>query len=121
MDQLQALGKSSEPVRARVNEIKKQLSQLSGPAYFPLNNNPFIHHAMNFLWDPDFVVFMREAVVVQQRRMQKVIDRDASNEQMNRLMNHIYPKLEMYLNYLYGRTDYPHIMRNARLLSDEKI
>lgn len=101
----------------RIEQIKAGLSAISNQNLFPLNDNPFIHHTMQFLWDPDFVIFMREAVNIQGQRSNKTIEKDESNEKMRALTEKIYPKLETYINYLYGRINYPHQMRNSRIMS----
>lgn len=111
-------GQKSETLNTRINTIRKELSTMSGPSYFPLNDNPFVHHAMQFLWDPDFVIFLRDAVAIQQRRTTKSIDRDKSNKQMGQLISKIYPKLESYINYLYGRISYPEKIRNTMIMND---
>ncbi len=153
--------------RQQITSIREQLSTNGGPNLFPLRDNPYVHHAMQFLWDPDFVLFLKKAVEVQQSMYQqreglnaqiKAVDleletireegknkgetkdktrlrqaetlaadrkkplksqedeiRNRHGGMMRQLMTTIYPKLEAYINYLYGRIDYPEELRNACL------
>lgn len=107
-----------EAKEARMAQLKSEMAGMASPSYFPLSENPFVHHAMQFLWDPDFAVFMREAVRIQEGRASGEIKKDDSNEQMRQLMGKVYPKLEAYVNYLFGRSEYPSEMRSAQLLSN---
>ncbi len=107
-----------EKKEARAEELRTSLATLASPSYFPLSENPFVHHAMQFLWDPDFSVFLRESVRIQEERSSGAIKKDESNEQMRQLMGRIYPKLEAYINYLFGRTEYPAEMRSTQVLSN---
>lgn len=156
-----------QPIQEQIQQIDAEIKQLGVRSYFPLSDNPFVHHAMQFLWDPDFAAFLQKAVatyepLVQVRRERSEIEApvsliraeeeekkrnggqvDASRikkaeeaiaprvkelkqketqgkpvsiENMRGLMEQIYPKLEAYIKYLYGHTDYPTEMRKARLV-----
>lgn len=160
-----------QSVQDQIVEIDRKIAELGTKPYFPLSENPFVHHAMQFLWDPDFVDFLQQAVSIQERRAAilsegtaqrsrlqaeleemrenaKVIEQQGhpinrdliktkeaeiqllnaalkkqetpvkteTNERMRRLMAMIYPKLEAYINHLYGRIDYPAEIRSSRLL-----
>ncbi len=103
---------------SRMGELKKKLESLNMQAYFPLSDNPFVHHAMQFLWDPDFATLLRELVSVQEARSTKQMSKDDSNRSARELMRKVYPKLESYIRYLYGQTEYPEEMRNSQLLTN---
>lgn len=100
----------------RIEEIRKELSKK--PTYFPLSDNPFVHHAMQFLWDPDFIRFLQKAVFIHEERTSDKISREEANERVRVLMYKIYPKIEAYINYLYGRIDYPHAIRNSKVINN---
>lgn len=100
----------------RVDAIKAEIASMAAPSYFPLSENPFVHHAMQFLWDPDFAIFMRDAVRVHEFRTADPKNKEESNRRMRELMGQIYPKLEAYVNYLFGLSDYPAEMRYTQLL-----
>lgn len=85
-------------------------------ALFPLSKNIFIAHGMQFLWDPDFIVFFKQAVQLQDARKSDNLEKAEANKRMKLLMVSIYPKLEAYLLYVYGRIEYPEDIRNSRLL-----
>ncbi|HLD26716.1 MAG TPA: hypothetical protein VJB63_02055 [Patescibacteria group bacterium] len=104
-------------IQTRINQTKMRLSEINGPNCFPLNDNPFIHHAMQFLWDHDFVVFMKDAVKIQSEYEKKTIQKDEASYQLKTLMIKIYPKLESYIHYLYGIVEYPYVMRNNKVMS----
>ncbi len=96
-------------------EIKKYRSLL------PLSDNPYIQHAMQFLFDPDFARLIKEAVGAQQKyqtgKKEKNTEAQAEAQQgLYELCSQIYPKLEAYILYLYGRSDYPFEMRNSQIL-----
>ncbi len=144
------------PQLTRIQEITDQLKTVGSQAVFPLSDNPFIHHAMQFLADPDFVQFMVMASRLQssQRAERAVIDgqlknlqieleqqldstkndpttlkanserfraesrkktdpliraknliREECSKRMKEFMSLIYPKLETYILYLYGKID----------------
>ncbi|MFA5136319.1 MAG: hypothetical protein WC489_02905 [Patescibacteria group bacterium] len=118
LERVKSLIPDAERKETRAAELKTGLATLTSPSYFPLSENPYVHHAMQFLWDPDFSVFLREAVRIQEERSAGSIKKDESNEQMRELMGRIYPKLESYINYLFGRTDYPIEMRYSQVLSN---
>jgi hypothetical protein len=99
----------------RLTQIRLDLEKMTAPSCFPLCDNPFIHHSMQFLWDSDFTVFMSEAVNIQEKRTRKELSRDQANETMRNLMGKIYPKLEAYILYLYGRIEYPYQLRHGRV------
>ncbi len=46
----------------KTTQIDAEIKELCVRSYFPLSDNPFIHHAMQFLWDPDFAEFLKQAV-----------------------------------------------------------
>lgn len=104
-------------IHTRLNQVKITLSEMNGPHCFPLNDNPFIHHAMQFLWDSDFVVFMKDAVEIQSKYEKKDIQKDEAMYQLKILTAKIYPKLESYIHYLYGKIEYPHAMRNSKIMT----
>lgn len=116
MNNLRNQSSSGPEIQSRIQEIQTSLRENNGPNYFPLHDNPYIHHAMLFLWEPDFISFMQKAVDLQEKRLHKLMDKDESNEQMRILMEKIYPKLAEYINYLYGRVPYPHAIKNTRIL-----
>ena len=101
----------------RIAEIRQEITQIASLSYFPLRDNPFVHHAMQFLWDPDFVFFLKEVVLIQEQRSQGLLTKEDANKRMRELMATIYPKLEAYINYLYGRIDYPDAIRNSRVFA----
>jgi len=101
----------------RLQNIKDQLSELGKYNPFPLTDNPFIHHAMQFLWDSDFVVFLKEAVKIQEGRLHSEVSKDEAVARMKNLVGQIYPKLEAYLKYLYGQIDYPTEFRFSQILN----
>lgn len=103
--------------REQLTYIYQALSDID-ITYFPLRDNPFIHHAMQFLWDPDFAIFLREAVAIQEAKTEKKINKDQANEQMRLLSERIYPKLEAYIKYIYGIIEYPTEMRTTRIFSE---
>lgn len=83
---------------------------------FPLSKNMFIAHGMQFLWDADFIGFLTQAVQLQEARKSGEMEKPEANKRMKLLMISIYPKLEAYLLYMYGRIEYPEDIRNSRLL-----
>lgn len=102
----------------RIQEITEALNQISAQSLFPLSDNPFIHHAINFLWDPDFIYFMSEAVRIQKSQREEYANlnngdaklfkkeiRERNNNAMRALLTKIFPKLEAYLLYFYGKID----------------
>ncbi len=103
--------------RQELVNVREQLATKASPNYFPLSDNPFIQHAMQFLWDPDFTTFMKKAVITQEARAKKESSKEQSNEQMRILMEQIYPKLEAYIQFLYGKIDYPDDIKNTRIFS----
>lgn len=136
---------SYQATKRQIRTIDAELKQ-SGRSYFPLSENPFVHHAMQFLWDSDFVSFLAQATRYQEaltvarnqtndqgvetntatqtkngRKEKEIEVRSTYNEKMRVLMAKIYPKLEVYINYLYGRTECPTEMRNSRLFADNTV
>lgn len=156
---------------AEKTNIESELAQFNGiPKCFPLADNAFIQHAMQFLWDPDFVEFIKRAVECQnisavvrgkrteiqaplkqimaeeeqnkaegwqvdKNRIQKAEAEIApllaavkeeekratmeANTRIRRLMEALFPKLQAYLLYLYGKIDYPSEMRNKRIFNPD--
>ncbi|MBI3620166.1 hypothetical protein HY214_03435 [Candidatus Roizmanbacteria bacterium] len=138
-----------QPQLDRIKAIDVEMVGLGKHPLFPLHDNPYIHHAMQFLWDSDFVKFMIKAVEIQTKLSegraqiaQQIAElrspngssgvddkktsadltneenrlKAGSNEEMRGLMASIFPKLEAYILYLYGRIDYPEAVRNSRVL-----
>ena len=57
-----------------------------------------------------------EAITAKKSLQQKETEiRSQHAEDMRQLEAVIYPKLEAYINYLYGRIDYPNTIRNSRV------
>lgn len=105
-----------EPLKQREAAIMTGLSNLSMPD-FPLSDNPFVHHAMQFLWDPDFARFLTKAVTIQEAVATNGKSyRNTARIEMRNLYQAIYPKLEAYIRYLYGQRDYPATERQTKYL-----
>lgn len=134
---IQSLQKSvdqNNPIRLHRLNIDKHLSFLKAHflenggnqskelnnwiALFPLSKNMFIAHGMQFLWDPDFVLFFKKAVELQVGRSNGSIGRPEANQAIKRLMAAIYPKLEAYLLYMYGKIEYPAKIQESNLLKE---
>lgn len=158
-----------QPQREELTGVKAKLKACGGRSHFPLSDNPFVHHAMQFLWDSDFCIFLTKAVQIQgsldqarqaiskqlkeiEKQTQLIIDGETTKgeakdlslikqaetettiakkplqqkeaeirsqhaEQMRQLETVIFPKLEAYINYLYGRIDYPDTIRNSSVFT----
>jgi hypothetical protein len=101
-DQRPALMAQVEPIRARMSEIDRQIRRL--PRVFPLQENPFITHALNFTWDPDCRRFLKDAVDI----TEEVKDPSEREALVRSSMTRIYPKIRAYYDYIYANTDqYP--------------
>ena len=72
-------------------------------------------HSMQFLFDPDFASFLKEAVRVQEARAANVVDKQTANAQMRALMGAIYPKLRAHYEYIYERRDDLDTVRNMHV------
>lgn len=167
VERLNGLLREKAPLQAEIEKIEQRIIELGRQSYFPLSDNAFVHHAMQFLWDPDFVIFLRNAVNIQEemgsergvvrnqiegiqmeleafvaadhhgpeevktmhaQAQQKIKLRKAKeaeirtryNEPMRQLMATIYPKLATYINYLYGKIDYPWEVRGQSVFSPQE-
>jgi hypothetical protein len=90
---------SMRPLKRESNEIGIQLADIPKP--FPLNENLFISHALHFLWDNDFRLFLNDVRTIKDANMPKPEAEIAVREAMRR----IFPKLEQYYLFIFGRTD----------------
>jgi len=157
----------TQPQKEELTGVKAKLKACGGRSHFPLSDNPFVHHTMQFLWDSDFCIFLTKAVQIQgsldqarqainmqlkaiEEQVQSIREEEKTKgdakdpsrikqveteaitakkslqqketeirsqhaEDMRQLEAVIYPKLEAYINYLYGRIDYPNTIRNSRV------
>jgi len=115
--ELHTTEQDSAPMREEVVNFEEQIRALT-ISYLPLAENPFVHHAMQFLWEPDFVAFLTHAVAIQedlQERGRKY--RGEANQRMRELSKAIYPKLTAYIKYLFGQIEYPHEVRESRFIT----
>jgi|GEM_PF-3939596 len=112
-----------EILEADAAALDELIAQEKLPSPFPLAENPYIQHAMQFLWDSDFVAFMKHSVdldktfATDEKKTDPYVRADYHNK-MRALMATVHQKLEAYVLYMYGRTqEYPAI-RDVRLFPD---
>jgi len=112
-----------EVLEAEAYALDELIARENRPNPFPLSENPYIQHAMQFLWDSDFVAFMKHSVDLDkafnadEKKKEPYVRADYHNK-MRALMATVHQKLEAYVLYMYGRTqEYPTI-RNVRLFPD---
>ncbi len=101
-------------------QLKNRLDQLQGQELnpFPLRENPFIHHSMQFLWDQDFCLFLKRAVDIEKSVKEKRFTKDQGKGIMRNLMGTIFPKLQAYYGYFYGISEFE---ETALLLRNQKV
>ncbi|PIY68517.1 hypothetical protein COY90_05605 [Candidatus Roizmanbacteria bacterium CG_4_10_14_0_8_um_filter_39_9] len=117
------LDKKAVPIKAELTNINNRIKNLTKHHPFPLNKNPFVMHAFNFMWDSDFCSFLIKCVGIQNKRdslqsednTMKIYMSDVSIKEMLGLMKKIYPKIKSYYLYIYGYSEYPVKLRNTRL------
>src|SRR3989344_248959 len=103
-----------QPQIQRVELITEKLKIMTDANIFPLSENPIVYHAMNFLWDSDFVFFLNEAARLQSE--QKPL-REGIDMEISRLQN----DMEIRLKTLQGAEDGKRKADELRLSTTDQI
>jgi len=122
MDELKEQVAISQRRLAELKASKRESGRKIPVRFFPLSENLIIAYASQFVFDPDFREFLRRVALIQneelflsedlspeEKRKRRLEDKKRKGEEIQRLCQLIFPKLEAYLFYIFEGGDYPQI------------